>query len=327
MRLYRTIGINEFLKIMYGETIYPKLQKNEKCFYKIKDEYVSAAIQPKKFICTFKENYFWNLGVTDFLLELEIPENLIISTGKGIYYGSVWNNRMEDTHFSKDIAPIYKTLQSGIECTIEEVHLKRYSRKNVVKVYLPDKFYGEDLGKTYDSLSIPYDFIYKKIVTKLGLLTGDTKYIDENFMNKSFINSLFKFKKIIEKKLLNKENTITKTGKTFKSKKIIEFINKIEIYNAENYLMKLLKKSDKMNLIFRELTYEKMIDILETYYTYDFIKIKTLEELPKEKPIEFISLYEEVLEYIKTENKTNWDKTLIQKLIYTFLLDCKLITK
>lgn len=116
MVLYRSIGEEEFKKLIDGEEISGKFFNTHETQNNSSLNYVC---------CFFKEKIRWKDDRHKFFIKTDIPANKILGEGTGIYYASkmfaitkTWNGKRGKTRYE-----------------LEEVYISSYSIHNVLKIY------------------------------------------------------------------------------------------------------------------------------------------------------------------------------------------------
>lgn len=215
MILYRSIGIEEFKKLINGDNIEGR--------YDLSKERQSTS-NLKNVICFFTDEYWWLDKSHTICIKLDIPENRL-QFGIGTYYAPkilaktrVWSGRRGTEKYNLGEAYSLKyNIQDVIAVSLGEIQnkhrIENYLRKKNI-VLFDIKSRHNNVSRNSVKIKVKYYFRYnisnlaEFVVTKLKKnLQGYTDYIEVNCLN----NTRIDFNLNIEK-LKNFRNVIMISG-------------------------------------------------------------------------------------------------------------------
>lgn len=311
MKMYRSICAGELLDLLFNKTIAPRKQENNDCYRRVGNSYVSSLESPFEAVCTFTDEIFWvdEKKKQYIMLELEIPEERILSTGYGIYRTKFFNN-----HFNDESAWFtwgeYGIVRNSYKYyNIPEYHISGYSAEDVVSVYFMDgcntehnfiPTYKENFSNARFS-----DYSYELTRTLRNLAV---KSCTDNEEKKAMSNA-FSWYDVF----CTDTNLSLKTLKRLLKKQFPEmtcFVNKFNYYKSVENLDSLLAKGKlpyKANLSIHSLD-NALEEVYEKDYGITFSNLINSEKYPEKVLKIFFNLKnekknmhrDEVLSYIYT---------------------------
>lgn len=330
MRLFRTVSFKEFSKIVFGETILPKQQRSNNCKYL--DEYgkmVSAADTNPSFICCFQENIFWyRYDEREVMLELEIPDDRIVSNGYGNYYTMMWNpfiNDNENGWWVSGEFGLKRAFKDGIKISLKETYISNYSRTDVINVYFLDKEKIPYMGINYAEDHIEFNGygLYENIIRKFSLVLGKRyhgRYNDSNIWNPPYNPNL----SLVKKLLINDMNQFDFSEK----EEVIAFIRKFMLYNDIKVLERALVKNSLKTAFNKTLSTFNIAYTLNQYFSKDYLILENMYEIPAEKPLKLVQFVDKFRKQYSTSSiyeTNNWDWNISEQFIYSMMKKANVI--
>lgn len=138
MKVYRTVSEKEFVNVLFGEEMVPKVQRSSKCFVRRGNEYVHAGEKCFYGFCCFVDKLYWYRIESHILLELDVNEEQILHRGYGLYSTPLYNNFVCDKDGGKFLSEgEYGLIRNSLfkDFKLSEVYLSSYNSSNITNVY------------------------------------------------------------------------------------------------------------------------------------------------------------------------------------------------